>query len=471
VTTDAQGRFLLHGIGKGAEAGLNITQDQSAPQSVKIKPDEEEELRVSLTPARILSVRVVYGDTRQPVPGARVSISWSGGPLPTEFRADANGRVELRPHTGQSFYLRAFAPAGEPYLGRSQEFSWPEGVVRDVLDIALPHGALVRGTITDAESGKPIAGALVGWWAQRADNPHWKTDILTQRYSAVASKPDGTFQVGVLPGPGVLMVQGGTPDYIHQEIFWDRRHVTYSEKPIGWRMYPDGWTKLDLKPGEVKEGVNLGLHRGVTLEGRLVGPQGEPVDTARMASRLNVLVSNVWAGPVDLYGGRFCIRGCDPSASHRVFFLDTQHQWGAAVSLSAKEAGSGPLTVRLAPCGSAKARLVDTRGQPLKNFPPGNPLLVELVVTPGSSFASESGPVADTARLSALDPKSYGNLRSDRDGRCILSALIPGATYRIGSGIVPAGGDRMTFEKDFTVKSGQVFDLSDLPLERYRISP
>jgi RNA polymerase sigma factor (sigma-70 family) len=442
VITDAQGRFVLRGLGNGVQVSLDIRHDQSAPQSVLVKSNAQdaEEVRVSLSPARVLSTRVAYGDTGKPVPHARLSISWSSGSLTTEFRTGADGRLELRPYPGQSFYVYAFAPPGEPYLGRSQEFSWPEGVVRDTLDIALPRGTLVRGKVTDAESGAPVAGALVGCWPHHTGNPHWQRDMLAERYSTVRSNPDGTFQLGVVPGPGFLRAQGPTDDYIHRELFWDRRRWTYSEKPNGWRVYPDGWVKLDVQPDAVAEGVQITLRRGVTLEGRLVGPQDQPIEKAKMVSRLNVIpASHAWGGPVQVRGGRFCLHGCDPSASYPVFFLDTDHEWGAAVTLSGKQAGGVPVTVRLVPCGSAKARLVNTRGQPLGNFPPDQPLLVQLIVTPGYSFPGASGPAADAASLRALDRKRYENLRSDRDGRCTLPALIPGATYRIGSGHWPVG--------------------------------
>jgi hypothetical protein len=169
------------------------------------------------------------------------------------------------------------------------------------------------------------------------------------------------------------LVQGPTPDYIHRELFWDRRRTVYSEQPIGSRLYPDGFAKLDLKPGAEAGGVHVTLQRGLALEGRLVGPQGQPVERARMLCRLNVTpASHGWRGSVELQGGRFCLRGCDPLANYPALFLDTEHQWGATVTVSGKPAGNEPVTVRLTPCGSAKARLVDTSGNPVKNFPPLN---------------------------------------------------------------------------------------------------
>ena len=98
----------------------------------------------------------------------------------------------------------------------------------------------------------------------------------------------------------------------------------------------------------------------------------------------------------------------DPDVETPVYFLDAKRKLGAIVILSSKsialmtlasqpdgrvEPGAkiafsdesmvrGPITVRLAPCSAAKARLVDPDGKPVKS-----PLLrnvnITLVVTPG----------------------------------------------------------------------------------------
>jgi RNA polymerase sigma factor (sigma-70 family) len=483
TTTDSQGRFVLRGLGRDQHVMLDVKHGQSSPQVVRVKPNTKdgEELRVSLTPSRKLSGRVVYGDTGKPVPRARLTISGMGqdtdSPLPSDVRADADGHFEARTYAAESYWIYAFAPPGESYVGRSLEFSWPEGVVRDSLNIALMPGALVRGIVKDARTGQPVAGALVGWWPEE-DIRHGRPGVLTQRYTNVPSRPDGTFQVGVLPGPGLLMVHGPTPDYIHRELFHDRIRGTLSKQPIGAehesRLYPDGWVRLDVKPGSVTEGVHVTLSRGVTVEGRLVGPQGQTVKRARMLCQLNVLPSHVRAGYVELYGGRFRLQGCDPSRTYPVLFQDAENDWGAAVTLLGKQAGGEPVTVRLGQCGSTKGRLVDTRGNPVKDFPsPPDLVWLEVILIPEKSAPSASGKAtrAEGVILSYLDRRRYGNIRSDRDGLFTIPALIPGATYRISSGMQPVGSNRMSFEKEFTVESGKMLDLSDLPIERYRIQP
>ncbi len=133
--------------------------------------------------------------------------------------------------------------------------------------------------------------------------------------------------------------------------------------------------------------------------------------------------------------GRFELHGLDPDVEIPVHFLEPRRRLGAVVRLSGKSASGGPLTVRLEPCGTAKARLVDAEGRPLRY---GNYLVtIRLVITPGPDYPSRDP--EDKKRLSgesdslnAVDPINYFKPPvADAEGRVAFPALIPGATYRI----------------------------------------
>ena len=66
-----------------------------------------------------------------------------------------------------------------------------------------------------------------------------------------------------------------------------------------------------------------------------------------------------------LSNGRFAIRGLAPDAEVPVYFLEPERKLGAVVNLSVKSVAGGPITVRLEPCGSARAWLVDPDGKPV----------------------------------------------------------------------------------------------------------
>jgi RNA polymerase sigma factor (sigma-70 family) len=481
VTTDSQGRFAVQNLGPNLKIGLEIQHAQSAPQFIKVtvsSASSGEELRVSLTPARTLSGQVVYADTKKPVPRARVTISGFGDDpatgLSSDIQADAEGRFAIRTFPLRSYYICAFAPPGEPYLGRSQEFTWPDGFSSDTVDIALPRGALVSGKVIDAKSGAPVAGARVEFQSHHAGNPLWRPYMLTGWYGAARSKADGTFQVGAVPGSGYLLVLGPTAEYLHKPLYQDFRAGKLSDQPHGQQLLPHAYAKLDVKPDAATEDVCVSLRRGVTVECRLIGPNGEPVDKVRAVSGLPTYPRYRLPGIADIYDGRFRLQGCDPAGRYTVFFLDTEHAWAAKGTISGAQANDGPITIRLLPCGSAKARLVDTRGEPVKNFPSGNLAWLNLIFARMNPFpwnSDESIRVQDGVGLSVLDPKRYSDFSSDQDGRCNFQALIPGATYQISSATTPVGSNRVTFEKLFTVESGKTLDLGDLPIKRFRIEP
>src|SRR6202011_1169301 len=126
------------------------------------------------------------------------------------------------------------------------------------------------------------------------------------------------------------------------------------------------------------------------------------------------------------------LHGCDPERSYPVMFLDAKNRWGTVVEIPGKQAVGETLTVRLASCGSATARFVNSQGRPIQGYQPH----LSLVVTPGvdpSLKALEKGLLyADQGFVANIDRLNYWNgPKSDAQGRCTLPALIPGANYRL----------------------------------------
>ena len=48
-------------------------------------------------------------------------------------------------------------------------------LVGETIDQA--RGVMVEGTVTEAKSGQPVAGASVEYVARRVDNPHYRRDV------------------------------------------------------------------------------------------------------------------------------------------------------------------------------------------------------------------------------------------------------------------------------------------------------
>jgi hypothetical protein len=226
----------------------------------------------------------------------------------------------------------------------------------------------------------------------------------------------------------------------------------------GQRVYAHGLVPLRPEPRADTAQVEVTLRRGVTVRGRLVRPDGKPVTRASMLHRLQVSPwDHVVGGSVDVHDGGFQLRGCDPEATYRVHFLDAANQLGAAVEISGKQAGDESVMVRLLPCGTASARLVDPHGQPIRK----TPVWIDLIVTPGPLGFDVRGPAADAVWFALPDgAHSLNDVRTDAEGRLVLPRLIPGATYRFHV----AGGEKApgVTAKDFTVQPGQRVDWGDI---------
>src|SRR5262249_35051551 len=136
---------------------------------------------------------------------------------------------------------------------------------------------------------------------------------------------------------------------------------------------------------------------------------------------------------VKVCDGRFELHGLDPEGSTRISILDPEHEWGTTIEISGRQAGQG-LTIRLQPCGKAKARFVGPDGKPVTK----PEAIYEFVATPGPSVYSRRKPQeqamlpADADFLANVDRKHYfDDPAADAEGRVSLPGLIPGAIYRI----------------------------------------
>jgi RNA polymerase sigma factor (sigma-70 family) len=498
--TDADGRFTLRGVPPNASLTLQMDGDRFALQRLVINPDELEravlehnrralgietagpvlqipppapgkplEIRWSLAPPRVLEGTVVYADTGKPVPQARLVCGVSqglfahSGDARREYRTDAAGRFRILADRGDHFIFVAYPPTGTPYLLRTVYREWPaKNVSKLVVNIRLPRGVLVRGKITEQPSGKPVAGASVEYVPQRGDNALYVEGAVgpeTDLKQLALSDAGGNFAVPVLPGPGHLLVNGPTPDYLHApttEGTLDRG------KDGGQRYYPDALVKLDLKPQKGAHAVAVTLRRGVTLTGRVVGPDGKPARGVQIFYR-SYIPQGYITEPVRTLAapdGNFTLPGLDPDRPQPVFFLDAERQLGARVELPAK-ASKGPLTVRLQRCGSASVRVLNSDGRPVVGLRP----LVEVILTPGahSWVPEDRGKVsADYALMVNLDRARHNGLKTDKEGRVTLPTLIPGAPLRL-LGNPPGRGTR-DLTRSFTVQAGQTLDLKDVSL-------
>src|SRR5262249_16142017 len=303
---------------------------------------------------------------------------------------------------------------GEPYLVASSDFDWPKGAVRHQVEVKLPRGILLHGRVTEAPSGKPVAGASIEYQLPRGEAEKHK--VVTGWAARVLTAADGRYTIAVPPAPGHLLVTAPTPDYLTEPVGSADLELG---KPGGDPFYYHAAATLELKEDEKPKEMSFTLRRGVTLKGTLVDPDGKPVKQAVMFCGSHRPAWEKALSPIEVQDGRWELRGCDPERTYHLLFLacpdkaqlvltaegigstgglllprlrGRKNKVGAAVDVSAKEAAGEPIEVRLKSTGSARLHITDARGSPFPGYMPS----LELVITPGPTFreALEKGVMA-----------------------------------------------------------------------------
>jgi hypothetical protein len=473
MTTDAEGRYTLRGLGHEQSAVLIVHHPLFALQRVHVEANaasESKPLTAALAPAQILTGRVTYADTGKGIPRAELEVLAGQGriAIPAEFETDGDGRFRLNPPpANNSFSVTAFSPEGQPYLSAAKRLIWPKGSLEQSLDFALPRGILIHGKVTEEGSGKPIPGASVQL-VSRADQQN-------RRNSARAgiTADDGSFQFGALPGPGYVFVRALGDEYVLQEL--GGRMLELGESG-GRRAYSHAFRSLNLKQGMVDQRVDLVIRSGATVTGRVVGADGQLVPDAWIFSR-SILdprrgAFRYWTPRrhSKAHKGTFEVCGLDSDTDVPLYFLDPKRKLGVVFSLSGKAAASEPVTVQLEACGAAQIRVVDPDGKPVAGALPSR--TVVMVVTPGPPYSvskDHAGLVnADEADVSQIDTVNYATeLTTDVQGRLMLPVMVPGASYRfIDWSVAVRGASGPQVRKEFRVKPGETLDLGDIVIEK-----
>ncbi len=151
TTTDAQGRYRFPHARPVAQAAL-IQAEGFAPGLTELEARPGASLEARLEPARTIRGRVV-DEKGRPVPGATVRVdSWRSyrRPLDWEGKTDAEGRFAWAEAPGDAVTLAVQREGPEP--GVKIEAPADAGE----LAVTLPSRLRVRGSVVDAETGRPV---------------------------------------------------------------------------------------------------------------------------------------------------------------------------------------------------------------------------------------------------------------------------------------------------------------------------
>lgn len=206
-------------------------------------PLEDDPIVLEVGPVEQVSGQVVDRASVRPLAGALVWWSRGGG---TAVQADSAGRFSIvRPNSRGQTYLQAAAPG---YIAATQDAGTPEGRV----GFLLSPGLQIAGRAVDSQ-GNPVAGARI---EQRSGGTIRRPWSDSTRRSPLRTLSDGRFFLGPLISDRRLQLrilgQGFAP--------------TVVEVPVEDRLAE----------------VEVVLTRGAVLSGEVFGPQGAPLEGARV---------------------------------------------------------------------------------------------------------------------------------------------------------------------------------------------
>ncbi|HTU92287.1 MAG TPA: carboxypeptidase regulatory-like domain-containing protein, partial [Gemmataceae bacterium] len=384
-------------------------------------------------------------DTGKPLAGVTIESRGIGNGFFALHRTttDKDGRYRLEGMPKRDGNEIAATTKELPYLSAVEKVPNTPGLGPIAVDFALKRGVLVKGRVTDKNTGKPLLARIDYFCFE--DNPRAKEIArLGETNNWRSSVVDGSFRIPVLPGHGLIAVRAYHDHYVRSDGI-DKikgpRHRGLNDVfrtiPICFAVNYHTLVEIDPKPGEESITCDVTLDPGRTLKGTVLGPDGKPLTGVRI-SRLKAM--SWWEDG----GAEFTVESLKPNQPRLLQFRHEGQKLSGYLVVRGDE--KGPLQVRLKPWGALTGRIVT---------PLGNPLTSVCV-----NCRAEVKHEGQTLSSYAL------TVYPDKHGRFRIEGLIAGVKYELD---VSKANVLQTISsgnpKDLTVKPGETKDLGDLTVK------
>ncbi len=496
TTTDADGRFRLHGFAKERLVELRIegpaietrnlfvmnrpaSSDGGKLLSVpRIKqlpmfgPSEQVGVLANgfdypAPPGLTVNGTVQDAETKRPIPRAIVEIYMlAGSNLGQDTRyhtvADEQGRYRftgLRRGPGNRIRIRP--PADQPYIPVVKDVPLPiakgvpgvMSIAEARVDVALDRGVWVDVTATDKHTGRPVLGDVTYFVLPEKVPPKGFFPAPSQFRGAYNGfKPirnDGTFRFVAAPRRAILAFRTYGDKYpIAREAATIR--LPGGDSPANYHAFAEINPKLGDDPVKVK----FILSAGRIVKGKLVDPEGRPLTGGALASGLR---SDSHLEPEGLEAADFTV--LDLHRPRLLCFVNAKKLAGSAVVRGDEK---GPITVKMQPWATVSGRLLDADGKPIAN---ADLRFTQIPVRePGQPMSLDTGlhVVQHFAGQPSLDP------RTDEQGRFRVERLVPGLKYNLAR--IELGAqiqwEGLVFA-NLVLKPGESKDLGDVRLQPF----
>jgi RNA polymerase sigma factor (sigma-70 family) len=472
VTTGADGRFELRGIGRERLAHLRIEGPTIATQVVNVITRPGEKIRLPLSRRSPKGETITYygaafevlaeptkpvvgvvrdKETGKPLAGVtiapnKITNSWNisnHNAWLIHTTTDKDGRYRLVGlPKGEDNQLMA-TTKNLPYLPVSQKVENTPGLEPVTVDFALKRGVWVKGRVTEKTTGKPLAASVIYFCFR--ENPHAKEiPLLFGGGLGGSTREDGSFQFVAVPNRGLIAVQahhngrylsgvGVEKIKVPRDRMGDVKYLeTYP-----FLCYFESYNTLaEIAPKSGDESITCDLvvipDPGLTRTGTVLGPDGKPLaDIQATGARVN--------------GAGFTVDRLKPNERRLIQFVHEDKKLAGYLVVRGDE--KGPLQVRLEPWGALTGRIITTKGEPLTGV---------------RWIRCKMSEIRDGSVVYNFDLTSP----LSEDGRFRIEELAPGLKYelvvsKLGYAVEVVEGR----SKDLTVKAGETKDVGVLKVK------
>lgn len=382
--TDAAGRYVIGALPKGAQVYVQVTAEGRASAYQQSSQGSEGELAIALTPEAVITGRVVRDG--QPVKDVRIFCQTQNearqGPYGGGYGAATTGEDGTYRVKGlsASIYNVILDPPEGVTAVAVEGVKVEAGQTVEGKDFALVPGGLVRGKVTEQGTGKLLAGLNIA--AYGPARPQSSAACQVTKTDA-----RGCYELRLPAGKNRVYFQGG-------------EGYSYSNTP-------DTNREIEVKDGQVTDGVDFVLKPPLRARGVVLGLDGQP------AAGVRVRVSLRWDSPFETGlispDGKFDlpVAAQEPGFVPEVIATDTAHGLIGATPVAAP---TDQLVVRLQPAAYLLGTALDPDDKPLAG-------ISFMVMRP----------------IGEHDYRSLVETRTDAEGHVKLGPLPPGVPLRLAN--------------------------------------
>ncbi len=479
VVTDAQGAFVLPGVGpervvrvriegNGIVSHENvyvITKPHApfTPADDPVRVEFEggmffgQSFEFACAPSRDFLGELRDSGTGKPIPGATIASQHYPGKRfegldVVKTKTDEEGRFTLKglPAKGVNV-VRIEGPKGEPFALRLLDLADEPGLGPVRVSATLTKGAWIEGKVVDKRTKEGVGGVRIQYFPFK-DNEHLSQYANlgfneSRSYSALSDEK-GSFRLFGLLGHGLIAARADELTGL-EFASGEGAEAIHSKTPAGAfatalvRVEPKDYQSfVEINPEEPggRISVSVVMNHGLERLVRLVDPRDKPIPSSRM-----LLISTPYAPgrELNLTTNEVQIGSLNPANPRMAIASTADRSLRGFINLRGDEAE--PVLFKLQPSGAVKGRLIDPEGSPLAN----------IKITWSGCYPGTEFPIQE------LDNTQEDFVQTNEKGEFVIKNLVPGLECRLWIWPKPTFGGVSTDIRR-RIEPGKTFDLGEV---------